>query len=114
PPYSYTTLCRSKNQSFLHLIDEDTAKLLKDPDHTAHLASTKPQQSLVLLNQTFLFNIKKLYKTNTLVINLYQLHLDSRLFPHNLTVQIEKGRLTQKRRNEDIIEQVKLHLDNSL
>lgn len=101
-----------KNQSFLHLIDEDTAKLLKDPDHTAHLASTKPQQSLVLLNQTFLFNIKKLYKTNTLVINLYQLHLDSRLFPHNLTDQIEKGRLKQKRRNEDIIEQVKLHLDN--
>lgn len=103
-----------KTKSFLDLIDEDTALSLQNFKIDENPLWNVTKRSLVLLNQTFLFNIKSLNTAKTAIINLYQLHVDTKHFrPLHRKSTIERGRLKQKKRNEDIIEQVKIYLDNS-
>ncbi|WP_430613197.1 helix-turn-helix domain-containing protein [Flavobacterium sp. JP2137] len=102
-----------KKQSLLGYVDPDTADFLKSPSDVLQITNNQAMQSIVLLKQSFLFNIKSFNNNKTQLINLYQLQIDNKYFnPAYLKDTIEKGRLIQKRRNEDIIEQVKFNLDN--
>lgn len=99
-----------KKQSFLELIDKHTANYLKKQEQANAFESPGTKHSLILLEETCLFSIKVLAPSKTYAINLYQLHLATK----NSNIHIKnRGRLQQKKRNEHLIEQVKIHLETN-
>jgi len=95
-----------KDSSFLDLIEKETS------DHLTAAYGSREEESekvhrLTLFNDSFSFSIKTM-ESGTLIINLYQLHMDIKdiQLPYKKRTR-QKAKLIQKKRNEDLLEQFK-------
>lgn len=95
-----------KDSSFLDLIEKDTGEYLAAAYGSPEEESEKVHR-LTLFNDSFSFSIKTM-ESGTLIINLYQLHMDIKdiQLPYKKRTR-QKAKLIQKKRNEDLLEQFK-------
>lgn len=101
-----------KNLNFLDLIDVETAEYLKDCIQKKIAFTKLSKQTLTLFDQNYMFNIAGLNDDKTLVINLYQMYLDTKHFTPFITENFDINRLKERRRNEFIIEDIKVYIDH--
>lgn len=101
-----------KNLNFLDLIDQETAEYLKDCIQKNIDFTKLSKQTLTLFDQNYMFNIRGLNDDKTLVINLYQMYLDTKHFKSLITENFDINRLKERRRNEFIIEDIKVYIDH--
>lgn len=101
-----------RNLNFLDLIDSETSDYLKDRIQNKMPFSELTKQTLTLFDINYMFNITTLNDDKTLVINLYQMYLDSRYFKTFMIENFEINRLKERKRNEFIIEDVKVFVDH--
>ena len=101
-----------RNLNFLDLIDSETSDYLKDRIQNRMDFSGLSKQTLTLFDINYMYNITALNDDKTLVINLYQMYLDSRHFKPFMTENFEINRLKERKRNEFIIEDVKVFVDH--
>ncbi|WP_177766215.1 helix-turn-helix transcriptional regulator [Flavobacterium sp. I3-2] len=101
-----------KNLNFLDLIDQETAEYLKDCIQKNIDFTKLSKQTLILFDQNYMFNIRGLNDDKTLVINLYQMYLDTKHFKSLITENFDINRLKERRRNEFIIEDIKVYIDH--
>lgn len=95
-----------KDHSFLDLIEKDTGDRLAAAYGSANEESEKVHR-LTLFNDSFSLSIKTMEK-DTLIINLYQLHIDKKEIQVSYEKRArQKAKLIQKKRNEDLLEQFK-------
>lgn len=101
-----------KNLNFLDLIDQETAEYLKDCIQKNIDFTKLSKQTLTLFDQNYMFNIRGLNDDKTLVINLYQMYLDTKHFKSLITENFDINRLKERKRNEFIIEDIKVYIDH--
>ena len=101
-----------RNLNFLDLIDSETADYLKNRIQNKMHFSGLSKQTLTLFDINYMFDITTLNDDKTLVINLSQMYLDSRHFKPLITENFEINRLKERKRNEFIIEDVKVFVDH--
>lgn len=101
-----------KNLNFLDLIDQETAEYLKDCIQKKIDFTKLSKQTLTLFDQNYMFNIRGLNDDKTLVINLYQMYLDTKHFKSLITENFDINRLKERKRNEFIIEDIKVYIDH--
>lgn len=100
-----------RNLNFLELIDTETSDYLKNRIQNRMDFSGLSKQTLSLFDINYMFTITTLNDDKTLVINLYQIYLDSRHFKSFTRENFEINRLKERRRNEFIIEDIKVFVD---
>ncbi|MBA5791566.1 helix-turn-helix transcriptional regulator [Flavobacterium sp. xlx-214] len=68
--------------------------------------------SITVLGNSYLYSIKKLSSGKNYILNLYQIHLDTKYFSKGLASEsTEMIKLEQRKRYRDIIEEIKEHID---
>lgn len=68
--------------------------------------------TLKLLGIPFMFNVKKTFKENNYIINLYQMQIDNTLYYKGMSREsAEFKKLEQKKRYQDIVQDIKQHID---
>lgn len=95
-----------KDSHFLDLIEKETANQITAAHGSTNEESEKVHR-LTLFNDTFSLSIKKM-EADILILNLYQLHMDIKdiQVPYKKRTR-QKAKLTQRKRNEDLLEQFK-------
>lgn len=101
-----------KGLSLFNIIDKSSANYIEE-------FFAKPNQSLsilkpnmLLFDDFFFFNIKILQQGNAVIINLYQLYIESKNAASLNQTNRNHSKLKQRKRYEIIIEEIKMYIDS--